>query len=72
MSLGTDAVSNTIRSENVVGAIAFVMMAIGGALVMSGHVGGGLFGFFMIVLGLGIMMNGREVVEGIGWTAASF
>lgn len=71
MSVGTDAVSNTIRSEQVAGAITFVLVALGGALIMSGHAGAGVFGFFLIILGGGVLMSGKEVIEGIGLTAAS-
>ena len=70
MTLGTEAVSETIRSEQGVGQMAFVLVAVIAGSIIIGHAAGGLFGFLFAILGIGALMQGREIIEGIGLTAA--
>ena len=70
MTQGVEAVSETIRSEQGVGQMAFILIAVVAASILIGHAAGGLFGFLFATLAVGVFMQGREFIEGIGITAA--
>lgn len=70
MSLGPDAVQNTIRGEKIAGGLAALLIIVGGIYVVRGHNGEGLIGVLFIAIGAGLIMRSKEILAGMGLTAA--
>ena len=70
MSQGVTAVGDTLQSTEIVGKIGFWLMAISAVGLARGNMDSGWMGFFVCVFMIGVLMNGQNIVEAIGWTAA--
>lgn len=70
MSQGVLAVGNTLQSTEILGSIGWWLVAIGAVGLLRGDLGGGWISFFVLFIVVGVLFNGQNIVEAIGWTAA--
>jgi len=70
MSAGVLAVGDTLQSTEILGSIGFWLVAIGAVGLLRGDLGAGWVGFFILFIVVGVLFNGQNIVEAIGWSAA--
>lgn len=70
MSMGVSAASDTIFSDEVAGNIAALVMIVIGIYLCMGHGGVALVPAVLLFLAAGLIIQGREAIEGTGLAAA--
>ena len=71
MSVGSDAVQNTVRAEQIATAFAVCVVLGVGWMLIERH---GAMGLLTVVLGavaIGLIVNSREAIDAMGITAAT-
>jgi len=69
MSQGVAAASDTIFSDEIAGNIAALVMVVIGIYLVMGHGGVALVPATLLFLGAGLIIQGKEAIEGAGYSA---